>query len=96
MKRFLANIQYRGRYFEVEFYAKTIKDAANRINDSEYFIKTYCHYSERVKMFDNIKAIAYGHSAVRDIGHRNKIDFEDAKKIIDNIAEKAMQNIEKL
>lgn len=87
MKLFRMNYGYKGRYFDIEFCCKTVKEACDRMGVSYHEMKTYHGTGMKIKdneVFDNIKAVAYSHNAVVSIGHRDEIDFEEAKKIIDN------------
>jgi len=86
MKLFHVNYGYRDRYFDIKFCCKTAKEASERINVSYHYLRTYHGAGTKItddEYFDNIKAVAYSHKAVESIGHRNEIDFEEAKKIID-------------
>lgn len=84
MKVFNANLGYRGRFFDVTFCAKTMKEACKIIDVNMYYMKTYIGSGMEIKTpFTEIYATAYSHKAVVDIGHRNKILYEDAKIIVD-------------
>ena len=89
MKIFHVNHSYRGRFFDIKFCCKTTKEACERIDISYHYMLKYHGSGMKItddKYFDNIKAVAYSSNAVRDIGHRNEIDFDEAKAIIDRIA----------
>jgi hypothetical protein len=86
MKIFHVHYGYRSRYFDIKFCCKTVKAACERIDMSYHEMKTYHGTGRKItddEYFDNIKAVAYTHKALESIGHRNEIDFEEAKKIID-------------
>jgi len=95
MKVFYTNYPYRGRYFDIKFCAKTKKEACEYLNYSYAYLRDYVHCDEIDEPFTGVKATPYGHSAVRDIGHRNEMDFEEAKKIIDAVAKKEMDKMAK-
>ena len=86
MKLFHVHYGYRDRYFDLKFCNKTVKEACERVGMSYHEMKTYHGTGQKImddEYFDNIKAVAYSYKAVESIGHRNEIDFEEAKKIID-------------
>lgn len=86
MRRFYVNYNYRGNYFDITFCCKTVKEACERINVTYHEMRTYHGTGKKItedKYFDNIRAVAYSHNAVQIIGHRDEIDFEEAKRIID-------------
>ena len=86
MKIFYIHYGYRGRHFDLTFCNKTVKAACERIGLTYHEMRTYHGTGQKIsedEYFDNIKAKPYCHKAVQSIGHRDEIDFEEAKKIID-------------
>lgn len=84
MKKFYANHSYRGRWFGLTFCCKTLKEAADILGTSTYSVRKYYGSGSKTnEPFEGIQAEAYCSRAVEAVGHRNKIDFEEAKKLVD-------------
>ncbi len=88
MKEYSANYSYRGRWFDFRFCAKSNKDAAKILDCSPYYISNYCTHQKTDSPYPEIYVKPYCHKAKKDIGHNNEMLFEDAKNIIDKVAEK--------
>lgn len=92
MKVFFANIGYRGRWFDVKFCAKSMAAAAEKIDVTPYYIKTYVGSGTKTDSpFEGVFAKAYCHRAIQLIGHRDYIRFEEAKAMVDIASEKALK-----
>lgn len=88
MKEYHANSQYKGRYFDFRFCAKGNKEAAEILGCSIYHVSNYFGSNKTDKPYSEVFVTPYCHKAVEDIGHKKEILFEDAKKIIDKVADK--------
>jgi hypothetical protein len=89
MKVFHANIIYRGRSLDVRFCAKTIKEAAEILDCSVHHVRNYVHYRKIDEPFTGVFATPYGHEANKVLEPRKEYDFEEAKKLINEYADKA-------
>ena len=99
MRLFHVHYGYRGRYFDLKFCCNTVKEACERIGLSYHEMRTYHGTGVKInhdEYFDNIKATPYNFTAVRDIGHRNEMDFEEAKNIIDKESERMANELKKI
>tara|TARA_R110000796_G_scaffold162503_2_gene279291 strand:- start:7071 stop:7298 length:228 start_codon:yes stop_codon:yes gene_type:complete len=75
-----------------------VKEACERVDISYHEMRTYHGTGKKIsddEYFDNIKAKPYSHKAVQTIGHRNELDFEEAKRIIDEESERIMKELKK-
>jgi len=88
MKEYSANYAYRGRCFDFRFCAKSNKDAANILGCSAYHVSNYYTHQKIDNPYVEIYVKPYCHKAKKDIGHNKEMLFEDAKNIIDKVAEK--------
>lgn len=88
MKQYHINYSYKGRWFDFRFCAKTHKIAAKILRCSIYHLTVYGGFSKIDVPYNEIFVKPYCHRATKEIGHRDEILFEDAKKIIDKISKK--------
>ena len=87
MKEFKGNHSINSRWFDFRFCAKSIRDAAIRLDTSEYYIKTYWSSKKIEKPYREIFVTPYSHNAKVLLGLK-EIKIETAKKIINKEREK--------
>jgi hypothetical protein len=95
MKKFSGNILYRGRSLDVEFCAKSVKEAAKILDCSENYIRKYmyCNPVSEGGTFTGVNAVPYGSVALEVLEKGKEYDIEEAKRLIDEYAEKKMNEI---
>ncbi|MFA5366679.1 MAG: hypothetical protein WC333_02245 [Dehalococcoidia bacterium] len=95
MKRFNGNIIYRGRSLDVEFCAKTIKEAARILDSSEHYVRKYMFYSPVGEggAFTGVNAVPYGYQALLVLEKGKEYDLNEAKRLIDEYAKKKMDEM---
>lgn len=93
MKRFSGILIYKGRGLSFRFYAKTIKEAARKLNVSRHYINTQVKVSTvTVAEYPYILIKSFGEKAQKDLGDR-WMEIEEAKQIIDYKSKEAYKNV---
>jgi hypothetical protein len=83
MKEFHGDIIYRGCSMQIRFTAKSVKEAAQKLNVSTYYIRKYVCVIKTDKNYKEIFAKAYGYRAKICLGKKKEYQLSDAKKVID-------------
>jgi hypothetical protein len=92
MKQYRGDTNYLGRIFEFRFCAKNNKEACEILNISNHHLTNYVHYDKIEEPYEGMFVKAYNYVAQQTIGHKDEINFEDAKRIVDEEASKISQS----
>ncbi len=92
LKQYTANIEYRGRSFDISLCAKSMKEVAKILNLPLHYARKYIGVVDIEKPYTEIWATPYSYNAVQLLGKKRML-FDEAKRLID---EEANKNIDQL